>query len=85
MMKNKFTPKTFLNQQIQLAGPDGQLIDIPPGGAIGLLALGDLGIIAWRQKRLQLKTELGRRTQENLATDQDADSTTSKSNENGNH
>ncbi len=84
-MKNNFTPEAFLNQQIHLAGPDGKLIDIPPGGALGLLALGDVGIIAWRQKRLQLKTELGRRTQENLATDQDADSTTSKSNENGNH
>ncbi len=59
--------------------------DIPPGGAIGLLALGDVGIIAWRQKRLQVKAELARRTQAHLAEGRDAGALISKSNENGKH
>jgi hypothetical protein len=56
--------------QIQLTTADGQPIDIPIGGAIGLLALGDIGLIAWRQKRQQAKVELALRTQEHLAKDQ---------------
>ncbi len=45
---------------------DGQPFDIPPSGSIGLLALGDLGIIAWRQKLQQIKTEMAERTRRNL-------------------
>ncbi len=30
---------------------DGQLIDIPPDGMLGLLALGADGILAWRKVR----------------------------------
>lgn len=41
----------------QLQTADGQPFNIPADGAIGLLALGDIGIIAWRQKRQQLKAE----------------------------
>lgn len=46
---------------------DGRPYDIPIGGSIGLLALGDLGIIAWRQKQQQLKAELAERTRQHLS------------------
>lgn len=58
--------KYFLNNEIILSSPDGKPLDIPVGGAIGLLALGDVGTIAWRQKILAVKTELAQRTQANL-------------------
>jgi hypothetical protein len=56
--------------QIQLTTKDGEPIDIPIGGAIGLLALGDVGLIAWRQKRQQAKVELGQRTEQHLGKNQ---------------
>lgn len=56
--------------QIQLTTKDGEPIDIPIGGAIGLLALGDVGLIAWRQKRQQAKVELAQRTENHLAKHQ---------------
>jgi hypothetical protein len=30
---------------------DGQKIEVPIEGALGLLALGDIGLIAWRLKK----------------------------------
>lgn len=68
----------FLNYHVQLSGSNNQPLDIPVGGAIGLLALGDIGTIAWRQKILQVKNELASRTQAHLAEGQAADSLTSK-------
>jgi hypothetical protein len=62
-MGKKFPPHIFLEQQFELRMPNGQPLDIPIGGAIGLLALGDVGTIAWRQKILAVKTELAQRTQ----------------------
>ena len=37
---------------------------IPEGGSLGLLALGDIGLVKWRQKRAQLKAK---RKKENKA------------------
>jgi hypothetical protein len=34
--------------------PDGNLVDVPEGGSVGLLAAGYKGIIAWRKKREQV-------------------------------
>ena len=59
--------------QIQLTTKDGEPIDIPIGGAIGLLALGDIGLIAWRQKRQQAKVALGQRTEQHLGKHQSAE------------
>jgi hypothetical protein len=78
MMKKKFTGEYFLQQQIELKRADGHPMEIPIGGAIGLLALGDLGTIAWRQKRLEVKQELAKRTQANLHQNQLSLSITSK-------
>jgi hypothetical protein len=30
---------------------DGKILDIPPDGMLGLLALGAVGVKAWREKR----------------------------------
>ncbi|MEO1259065.1 MAG: hypothetical protein AAFZ15_09730 [Bacteroidota bacterium] len=57
----------FLSFQIDLAGPDGQPFKVPLGGALGLLAAGDIGTIAWRQKLQQVKSEMAERTQTHLA------------------
>lgn len=59
--------ETFFNLKIKLATPDGKPIDIPIGGSIGLLALGDIGTIAWRQKNHEAKIELAQRSKENLS------------------
>ncbi|MCP4122446.1 MAG: hypothetical protein GY751_11890 [Bacteroidetes bacterium] len=81
-MKKYFNPDIFLNQQFQLTGPDAQPIDIPVGGAIGLLALGDVGTIVWRQKQLEVKRELARRTQLHMSAEQNADLLSSKTTSN---
>ena len=65
-MKKSFHPDIFLQQEIHLA-VNGEPIDIPVDGAIGLLALGDVGTIAWRKKILAVKAELAQRTEANLA------------------
>lgn len=67
MTKKPLPPIAILDVQPALHTVDGQSFDIPFGGSIGLLALGDLGIIAWRQKVRKLKVELGARTLQNLA------------------
>ncbi len=40
---------------IILPGKDGKPLDIPFGGSLELLAWGDLGYYAWRQKRQEVK------------------------------
>ncbi|MEK8017843.1 MAG: hypothetical protein VSS75_013305 [Candidatus Parabeggiatoa sp.] len=35
--------------KLRLITEDGKEMDIPPSGALGLLALGAVGIKAWRQ------------------------------------
>jgi hypothetical protein len=37
--------------KLRLISPDGKEMDIPPEGMLGLLALGAVGIKAWRQAR----------------------------------
>ncbi|HIE02847.1 MAG TPA: hypothetical protein EYP59_21625 [Thiotrichaceae bacterium] len=37
--------------QLKFISPEGKEMDIPPEGALGLLALGAVGIKAWRQAR----------------------------------
>jgi len=39
------------DKPLNLIGPDGKKMDIPPEGMLGLLALGAVGIKAWRQAR----------------------------------
>ncbi len=45
-------------KQITITGPDGKPINVPPEGALGLLALGYKGLIAWRQARFQYMQKL---------------------------
>ena len=35
----------------------GEGYEVPPEGSLGLLALGDIGLIAWRLKRQAVQTE----------------------------
>lgn len=65
-MDKTFNADIFLQQEVSLAA-EGKPIDVPVDGAIGLLALGDLGTIAWRKKILEVKMELARRTNSNLS------------------
>lgn len=69
-MDETFNADIFLQQEIHLAA-EGKPIDIPVDGAIGLLALGDVGTIAWRKKILEVKAELARRTAANFAKQED--------------
>lgn len=39
------------NKKIVITTKDGKPLAIPPEGALGLLALGHKGLIAWRQAR----------------------------------
>jgi hypothetical protein len=34
---------------------DSKEYKIPEGGSLGLLALGDIGLIKWREKRAEMK------------------------------
>ncbi len=72
-MKNeKNTPKakTTPEKIFQFQTKDGEPFDIPIEGSLGVLALGDLGLIAWRQKRRQFKQELAERTQQHFQNQQ---------------
>lgn len=42
---------TLLRDPIELIDENGQPFEAPAEGTLGLLALGHLGLIAWRQKR----------------------------------
>ena len=55
-----------VSPNFQFTTMDGTAFDIPVEGSLGLLALGDLGLFAWRQKRRQFKEELAARTQKHL-------------------
>ena len=35
----------------RILGPDGREFDIPPEGTLGVLALGAVGLLAWRRRR----------------------------------
>lgn len=49
-MKNK-------SDEIQLMDKDGKPVEIPVEGSIGLLALGHIGLLAWRKKRKEVADE----------------------------
>lgn len=42
------------NNTLQLKTEHGQNFDIPEGGSLGLLALGYVGVMLWREKRQQM-------------------------------
>ncbi len=42
-------------QEKQLTDKNGNPIEIHPFGSLELLALGDIGLLAWRQKRREVK------------------------------
>lgn len=44
-----------------LTTPGGEEYDIPVEGSLGLLALGDVGLTAWREKIERLKREMAAR------------------------
>ncbi len=47
-------------QELDLRLPNGEPFEIPVQGSLGLLALGDIGLMAWRQKKLQfIKAQQG--------------------------
>ena len=36
---------------------DSKEYNIPEGGSLGLLALGDIGLVKWREKRTEIKSK----------------------------
>lgn len=51
--------------------PDGQEFDIPLEGSLGLLALGDVGLMAWRSRIEQVKREMAARSSADDGKDAD--------------
>ena len=47
--------KSISLSELTLRTPDGQPYDIPERGSLALLALGDIGIQAWRQQIASLR------------------------------
>lgn len=45
------------NQNIELKTEHGEAFDIPEDGSLGLLALGYIGVMLWREKRQQIQLE----------------------------
>ena len=39
------------NEEFVFRTPDGKVFEVPPEGSIGLLALGAVGLKAWREAR----------------------------------
>ncbi len=37
---------------------DGKKYEVPVNGSLGLLALGDIGLIAWRKRRIQYQQDM---------------------------
>ncbi len=48
---------------LEIKSKDGRQFKVSARGSLGLLALGDLGVIAWRQAREQRKEEKRTRSQ----------------------
>lgn len=48
--------------ELKIKTTTDQLFEIPLEGSLGLLALGDIGLIAWRQKKLQTLQEQATKT-----------------------
>lgn len=44
-------------QLITLKTEDGKPFNIPEGGSLGLLALGYVGVMLWREKRHEIQIE----------------------------
>lgn len=53
MSENDKNLKTKLDEYV-FHTRDGKAFEIPADGSLGLLALGDLGTIAWRKKRMEV-------------------------------
>ncbi len=47
--------KTIPISDVKLRTSDGKEYDIPERGSLALLALGDIGVMAWRQKIQDLR------------------------------
>ena len=45
-----------MKNEISLQSKDGKPYEVPEEGSLGLLALGYVGLMLWREKRRQLKT-----------------------------
>ncbi len=52
-MKKEVSP-IDLNFKIK----SGETFEVPVQGSLGLLALGDIGLLAWRQKKMQVFQEM---------------------------
>lgn len=48
----------------EIWGEDGQLLEIKEEGSLGLLALGYVGLMAWRTKRMELSQQRETQTSE---------------------
>lgn len=47
-------------QALDIKTEHGDAYDIPEGGSLGLLALGYVGLMLWREKRMQFQLEKGK-------------------------
>jgi hypothetical protein len=47
-----------MNKDIIIKNSEGEVYDIPPEGSLGLLALGYVGIMAWREKKKALQYQV---------------------------
>lgn len=56
----------FFEESIYLTQTGNEPFEIPIGGSIGLLVLGDVGTIAWRQELRRLKQQMAQHSQANL-------------------
>lgn len=63
---NAHTPSK-LYETLQFKERGGKTFEVPVQGCLGLLALGDLGLVAWREKKVEYIQEL-----QNRASKQDA-------------
>lgn len=45
------------NAKIQLKTENGEPFDVPEDGSLGLLALGYVGVMLWREKRRAVQTQ----------------------------
>jgi len=45
------------NKNISLKTEDGEPFEVPQGGSLGLLALGYVGLMLWREKRQKIEND----------------------------